>query len=69
MWFKKKSRAELIEDKADSIVSDMFIMKFSYEEIAAIALAVKAKTKHKIELRQAELDLDQLDITNAKNSL
>jgi len=69
MWFKKKSRAELIEDKAESIVSDMFVTKFSYEEIALIAIAVKAKTKHKIGLRQKELDLELLNVTNAKNML
>jgi len=67
--FKTKSRAELIEEKAESIVLDLFISKWSYEEIVAIDNLIKPKIAHRIDERQKEVDLLQLEITNAKNSL
>jgi len=67
--FKTKSRAELIEEKAESIVLDLFISKWSYEEIVAITNQIKPKISHRIDERQKEVDLLQLEITNAKNNL
>jgi hypothetical protein len=67
--FKSKSKAELIEEKAESIVMDLFISKWSYEEIAAIASQIIPKITHRLDERQKEVDLHQLDITNAKNAL
>jgi len=67
--FKTKSRAELIEEKAEQIVLDLFISKWSYEEIVSIANQIKPKIAHRIDERQKEVDLLQLEITNAKNSL
>jgi len=69
MWYKKKSRAELIEEKALSIVDDIFITKFTYEEIAVIVSLIKPKALLKLEQRQLELDKQQLEVTNAIHSL
>jgi len=67
--FKTKSRAELIEEKALSIVDDIFITKFTYEEIAVIVSMIKPKALLKLEQRQHELDKQQLEVTNAIHSL
>lgn len=74
--FKKKSRTEQIEEYAEDIVKELFISKFTYEEIAMIANLIKPKIKHRLEERdkalderQKELDLQQLELTNAKNLL
>ena len=54
--FRTKSKAELMEEKAESIVMDLFISKWSYEEIAAITNLIKPKTMHRLDERQKEAD-------------
>ncbi len=67
--FKKKSRTEQIEETAESIVLELFLSKYNYEEIAIIVNLIKPKIKHRLDERQKELDLQQLELTNAKNLL
>lgn len=68
-FFKKKSRTELVEERAESIVSDLFISGFSPEEIANIIFLAKKNAKHRLEERQKEIDLELLNINNAINLL
>lgn len=69
MFWKKKSRAELIEDKAQSIVHEIIVSGFSNSEIAMILNTAKARGREVLERRRAELDLEALETNNAINSL
>lgn len=68
-FWKKKSRAELIEDKAQSIVHEIIVSGFSNSEIAIILNTAKARGREVLEKRRTELDLETLDTNNAINSL
>ncbi len=69
MWFKRKSRAELIEDKAHNIVHDILISGFSNREVAIIIHTAKAKGREILESRKIELEKELLETCNAINSL
>lgn len=67
--FKTKSKAEQIEETAENIVLELFMSKYKYEDIAVIINLAKHKTKQKLELRQKELDIEQLELNNSINLL
>lgn len=69
MFWKKKSRAEIIEDKAQSIINDILISGFENAEVAIIIQTAKAKGKEVLELRKIALEKELKETVTAINSL
>jgi hypothetical protein len=67
--FKTKSRAELIESKADQLLHELLICNFNNEEVATIINIVRGKGKHTLEARRLELENELLLTNNAIHSL
>lgn len=69
MFWKKKSRAEIIEDKAQSIINEILISGFENAEVAIIIQTAKAKGKEVLELRKIALEKELKETVTAINSL
>jgi len=69
MFWKKKSRAEIIEDKAQLIISEILISGFENSEIAIIIQTAKARGREVLELRRIALEKELKETVNAINSL
>ena len=69
MFWKKKSRAEIIEDKAQSIVNEILISGFENAEIAIIIQTAKARGREVLELRRIALEEELKQTVTAINSL
>ena len=69
MFWKKKSRAEIIEDKAQSIINEILTSGFENAEVAIIIQTAKAKGKEVLELRKIALEKELKETVTAINSL
>jgi len=69
MFWKKKSRAEIIEDKAQSIINEILISVFENAEIAIIINTAKARGREVLELRRIALEKELKETVTAINSL
>ena len=68
-FWKKKSRAEIIEDKAQSIVNEILVSGFENAEIAVIIHTAKARGREVLELRRIALEKELKEAVTAINSL
>lgn len=67
--FKKKKRSELITEKVDFIVSELFLSGFTIIEIAIIVESIKKLTSDKIEQKAIILSENFRELAEAKTIL
>ncbi len=67
--FKKKSRAQIVSEKAESILHDILISGFTNDEISTILVTLRKEGKSVLENRQIGLTGELHDTINAINRL
>lgn len=69
MFWKKKTRPEIISQKVEDILHDLKIMDFSNREIAAIILSLSHEAKAMLEARRVSEEKQLKETITAINSL
>jgi len=67
--FKKKTRAQIVCEKVESILHDILISGFTNDEISTILVTLRKEGKSVLENRQIGLTVELHDTINAINRL
>jgi len=67
--FKKKTRAQIVCEKAESILHDILISGLSDDEIATVLILLKNDGKKVLQTRQSELTKELQETIQAINRL
>lgn len=67
--FKKKTRAQIVCEKAESILHDILISGLSDDEIATVLIILKNDGKKVLQNRQSELTKELQETITAINRL
>lgn len=69
MFFKKKPRQAIVEDKIEDVLHDILTLDFSNEEIGYILKSLSSIGKKVLEERKSSLEKQLLETCNAINLL
>jgi len=69
MFFKRKPRQAIVEDKIEDVLHDILTLDFSNEEIGYILKSLSSIGKKVLEERKSSLEKQLLETCNAINLL